>query len=111
MPSHHGFAGVYEEGDQKNYPRASIAEEKKHHKINAQGYRQRDLNKAMNQMREEDIQSEITERFKRDPTFPATMNGHEPSRGAKTDAEIQREEEEILKKKREKTDSMPGKKY
>lgn len=40
------------------------------------------------------------------------MHGHEPSRGAKADAEIQREEEELLKRrKKEKTDSMPGKKF
>lgn len=38
------------------------------------------------------------------------MNGHEPSRGAKVDADIKREEEELLKKKKEKTDSLPGKK-
>lgn len=38
------------------------------------------------------------------------MHGNEPSKGAKIDAEIQREEEELLRKKKEKTDSLPGKK-
>lgn len=38
------------------------------------------------------------------------MHGNQPSRGAKQDAEIQAEEAEILKKKKEKTDSMTGKK-
>lgn len=39
------------------------------------------------------------------------MHGNEPSRGAKVDAEIQREEEELLRKKKEKTDGMSGKKF
>ncbi|KAI1143261.1 hypothetical protein F5Y05DRAFT_368034 [Hypoxylon sp. FL0543] len=111
MSGNHGFSGIYEQGDQINYPRSNVAEEEKHHLINAEGYRRKDLNKAMNQMREEDIQSEIAEREKHDPTYRATMHGNEPSRGAKADAEIQREEEELLKKKKEKTDSMPGKKF
>ncbi|KAF8204103.1 hypothetical protein BJ912DRAFT_1137985 [Pholiota molesta] len=33
------------------------------------------------------------------PTAPARAHGNEPSRGAKIDAEIQRDEEEYLKKK------------
>jgi hypothetical protein len=35
------------------------------------------------------------------------MHGNEPSRGAKIDAELQAEDEEILRKK---GDAMPGKK-
>ncbi|KAI4117034.1 MAG: hypothetical protein LQ345_002659 [Seirophora villosa] len=34
-----------------------------------------------------------------DPTLPAKKHGNEPSKGAKIDAEIQQEEEEMLKKK------------
>lgn len=102
--------GVYEHGDQVNYPRAAIVNENKHHISNALGYMPKDQNRAMAQMIEEDTQEEIAERYKRDPTYSATMNGHEPSRGAKVDADIKREEEELLKKKKEKTDSLPGKK-
>lgn len=40
----------------------------------------------------------------------ATLHGNEPSRGAKIDAELAEEEAEILKKKSQKTDSVPGKK-
>ncbi|KAI0147922.1 hypothetical protein F4776DRAFT_288683 [Hypoxylon sp. NC0597] len=110
MAGNHGLRYVYEEDDQVNYPRSVLTEEEKHHMINAEGYRRKDLNKAVNKMREEDIKEEIAERYKRDPTYPATLHGHEPSKGAKIDAEILREEEEQLKKKKEKTDSMPGKK-
>jgi len=33
-----------------------------------------------------------------DPTLPAKLHGNEPSKGAKIDAELQQEEEELLKK-------------
>ncbi|KAK0749301.1 hypothetical protein B0T18DRAFT_445185 [Schizothecium vesticola] len=44
-------------------------------------------------------QDKETEMGKKDPTAPAKMHGNEPSRGAEIDAEIQAEEEQILKKK------------
>ncbi|KAK3336681.1 hypothetical protein B0T19DRAFT_471719 [Cercophora scortea] len=43
--------------------------------------------------------SRETALHKEDPTLPAKMHGNEPSRGAKIDAQIQAEEEELLKKK------------
>lgn len=39
------------------------------------------------------------------------MNGNEPSRGAKADAEILREEEEMLRKKKDKSNGMAGRMY
>ncbi|KAH9926433.1 uncharacterized protein B0H18DRAFT_1118932 [Fomitopsis serialis] len=36
----------------------------------------------------------------RDPLEPATRQGHEPSRGAQVDAELQAEDEALLQKKR-----------
>lgn len=38
------------------------------------------------------------------------MNGNQPSKGAKKDAEIQAEEAEMLRKKKEKGDGLAGKK-
>lgn len=38
------------------------------------------------------------------------MHGNQPSKGARQDAEIQAEEAEMLKKKKEKADNMAGKK-
>ncbi|KAI2629537.1 hypothetical protein GGR54DRAFT_267127 [Hypoxylon sp. NC1633] len=107
----HGSARIYETQDQVNYAHSSITNEDKHHLTKAEGCRPKDQNKAMNQMRDDDIQDEVAERYKHDPTYRAIMHGNEPSRGAKVDAEIQREEEEMLKKKDEKTGSMSGKKY
>ncbi|KAI0889739.1 uncharacterized protein GGS22DRAFT_3444 [Annulohypoxylon maeteangense] len=110
MSNNHGFARIYEQGDQVNYGRSNVANEERHHTRNAEGYRPKDQNKAMNQMLEENIQDDVAERYKHDPTYRATMHGNEPSKGAKIDAEIQREEEELLRRKQEKTDSLPGKK-
>ncbi|KAI0894772.1 hypothetical protein F4806DRAFT_96613 [Annulohypoxylon nitens] len=110
MSGTHGMSGIYEQGDQVNYGRSNVANEERHHTTSAEGYRPKDQNKAMNQMIEENIQDEVAERYKHDPTYRATMHGNEPSKGAKIDAEIQREEEELLRRKKEKTDSLPGKK-
>ncbi|KAI1466688.1 uncharacterized protein F4812DRAFT_460249 [Daldinia caldariorum] len=107
---HIGYSGIYGKGDQANYRRDDIANEAQHHKINAQGFRTKDQNEAMTNMIEEHMQDGVAERYKHDPTYSATMHGHKPSRGAKTDADIQREEEEIINRKKEKTDSLPGKK-
>lgn len=43
-----------------------------------------------------DAESELA---KQDPTAPARSHGNEPSKGAKIDAELQAEEEEIIRKK------------
>ncbi|KAI0482883.1 hypothetical protein GGR56DRAFT_212949 [Xylariaceae sp. FL0804] len=105
-----GVPSTYEGQDQVNYSRSALHEENKHHTINAEGYMPKDRNRVMNQMRDEDIQRQIDDRRKHDPTYAATMHGHAPSKGAKMDADIQAEEAEILRKKQEKTDSLPGKK-
>ncbi|KAI1209016.1 uncharacterized protein F4807DRAFT_428520 [Annulohypoxylon truncatum] len=110
MSNTHGSARIYEQGDQVNYPRSNVANEEKHHTMSAEGYRPKDQNKAMNKMLEENIQDEVAEKYKHDPTYRATMHGNEPSKGAKIDAEIQREDEELMRRKQEKTDSLPGKK-
>jgi hypothetical protein len=38
------------------------------------------------------------------------MHGNQPSKGARQDAEIQAEETEMLRKKKEKSDNLAGKK-
>jgi hypothetical protein len=39
------------------------------------------------------------------------MHGNQPSKGAKQDAEIQAEEAEMLRKKKEKAENMASKKF
>ncbi|KAI1277521.1 hypothetical protein F5Y07DRAFT_88798 [Xylaria sp. FL0933] len=105
-----GTASLYEDGDERNYSREAIRNEQRHHLQNVEGYMRKDQNRGMNDMRTEDIQDQIKDRFKTDPLYSATMHGNQPSKGAQQDAEIQAEEAEIIRKKQEKTDSMPGKK-
>ncbi|KAI1488788.1 hypothetical protein F5X96DRAFT_643579 [Biscogniauxia mediterranea] len=106
-----GTPSIYVDGDQQNYGRDDVSQEQKHHFVNARGYMPREKNKVMNDMLEEDIQKKVDERYKTDPTFAATMHGNQPSKGAMVDAQIQAEEAKLLKKKQEKTDSLPGKKF
>ncbi|KAI1433725.1 hypothetical protein GGR50DRAFT_666805 [Xylaria sp. CBS 124048] len=105
-----GTPSVYEAGDERNYSREAIRQEQRHHLHNAEGYMRKNQQKAMEDMIDEDTQAQIEERYKTDPLYRATINGNKPSRGAVQDAEIQADEAEMLRKKREKGDSMVGKK-
>ncbi|KAI1191742.1 hypothetical protein F5B17DRAFT_382016 [Nemania serpens] len=105
-----GTPRIFEDGDERNYSREAIHKEQRHHLHNVEGYMKKDQHKGMNDMITEDIQVQIQERYKTDPLYRATMHGNQPSKGAKQDAEIQAEEAEMLRRKKEKTDSMAGKK-
>ncbi|KAI0397832.1 hypothetical protein F5Y17DRAFT_476545 [Xylariaceae sp. FL0594] len=105
-----GTANLYADGDERNYPREAIRNESRHNNKNAEGYMPKDQNRAMDEMLTENTKARIEDRYKHDPLYRATMHGNEPSRGAKQDAEIQAEEAEMIRKKQEKADSMPGKK-
>ncbi|KAI9889251.1 MAG: hypothetical protein M1814_005626 [Vezdaea aestivalis] len=54
---------------------------------------------AREEQRVEAPDTEETKLSKNDPTLPAKSHGNKPSRGAEIDAEIQREEQEELKRK------------
>ncbi|KAI1304537.1 hypothetical protein F5Y03DRAFT_172909 [Xylaria venustula] len=105
-----GTASIYEDGDERNYSREAIRDEQRHHLRNVEGYMRKNQNQGMNEMISEDTQARVDERFKHDPLYRATMHGNQPSKGARQDADIQAEEAEMIRKKQEKTDSMPGKK-
>ncbi|CAJ2512274.1 Uu.00g052890.m01.CDS01 [Anthostomella pinea] len=94
-----GYPSTYADGDEKVYSQHDIQNEQRHHSKKATGY-----------MPKEDIPDKVNERYKSEPGYAATMHGNEPSRGAKKDAEIQAEEEEIINRKKQKTDSLVGKK-
>ncbi|KAH9897272.1 hypothetical protein F4778DRAFT_783364 [Xylariomycetidae sp. FL2044] len=89
-----GYPNTYDDDDERNYSAKFIHNEQKHHNINVEGYMPKDRTKAVDKMLEED----------------ATSHGREPSKGAKIDAELQAEDEAIIRKKAAKTDSLPGKK-
>ncbi|MCJ1369075.1 hypothetical protein MMC20_000283 [Loxospora ochrophaea] len=104
-----GQSSVYEAGDQRNVKNSEIQEADRYHegKINShQANDSKDERSIANKLAREEkrtkepepISKEAAESQK-DPTLPARNHGNEPSKGAKIDAEIQAEEEEMLKKK------------
>ncbi|RYP89776.1 hypothetical protein DL770_004118 [Monosporascus sp. CRB-9-2] len=99
MSGTHGMGGVYEDQDQRNFPNSSIKEEHRTHNINVEGYLPKDKPRAMNEIRSQEIQTATEERHKNDPLSRAQAHGNKPSRGAMADADIQADEEEMLKKK------------
>ncbi|KAL2039511.1 hypothetical protein N7G274_007783 [Stereocaulon virgatum] len=54
---------------------------------------------AAEERRHDPPDTEEVQELKEDPTLPARMHGHEPSKGATIDAEIKEEDEEELRKK------------
>ncbi|KAL8941546.1 MAG: hypothetical protein Q9216_002178 [Gyalolechia sp. 2 TL-2023] len=82
-----GGRGVYEAGDQRNVKQSEINE--------AERYKEGQPNShlANDSKDERSIANKLAREEK------ATKHGNEPSKGAKIDAEIQQEEEELLKKK------------
>jgi len=118
-----GGRGVYEAGDQRNVKESEkdnverYEEGKENSHLANDSKDQRSIaNKLAAEEKRDDSgsgkdKSKEAKLGEKDPTLPAKMHGNEPSKGAKIDAEIQAEEEEMLKKKAGKTDSMPGKKH
>ncbi|KAL8829214.1 MAG: hypothetical protein Q9191_002138 [Dirinaria sp. TL-2023a] len=104
-----GQSQVYEAGDQVNSKNSEINERERYkegkensHKANDSKDERSIANKLAREEKrqsEPEPQGKETRESKIDPTLPAKNHGNEPSKGAKIDAEIQQEEEEILKKK------------
>ncbi|KAJ4127926.1 hypothetical protein NW768_008209 [Fusarium equiseti] len=103
-----GYPSSYEGGDQRHYSREAVREEGRTHGVNTEGYLNKDS--IMNELQASDTQRDIDDKMKHQPGFAATMHGNQPSKGAQIDAELAQEDAEMMAKKREKTDSMPGKK-
>ncbi|KAF9771058.1 hypothetical protein IL306_011313 [Fusarium sp. DS 682] len=104
-----GYPNIYEDGDQRHYSKKELHEEgRMHPDVNVEGYLHKEG--IMNELREARIQRTVEDRIKHEPGFAATFHGNKPSRGAEVDAELAREEAEMIEKKKRKTDSLPGKK-
>ncbi|KAI0778902.1 hypothetical protein BD413DRAFT_512733 [Trametes elegans] len=108
MQSNVGNSQIYENGDQRNGPSNNQTAQ---HNLGEQGQRNAhsvfdpkdDRNLEIRAKSEKKHEREV-ERAERaqtvdDPLEPAQRHGNQPSRGAQVDAELQREDEEILKKK------------
>ncbi|KAI0370452.1 hypothetical protein BV20DRAFT_1052481 [Pilatotrama ljubarskyi] len=114
MQSNVGNPQVYEDGDQRNgpsnasqlpepnQPRANLAEQGQRNAHNVFDPKDdRNLEIRMKQEKKMERQAERDERAQTvsDPLEPAQRHGHQPSRGAQIDADLQREDEENIKKK------------
>ncbi|KAJ4359402.1 hypothetical protein N0V85_009444 [Neurospora sp. IMI 360204] len=117
MNSNVGNAQVYEAGDQRNAKQSEIETPDRYNEGQVHAHNNMDSkdersikNRLAAAETADDSQqdSRETQLHKKDPTLPAKDHGNEPSRGAKIDAQIQEEEEEILKKKGA---SLPGQKW
>ncbi|TFK88889.1 hypothetical protein K466DRAFT_467717, partial [Polyporus arcularius HHB13444] len=111
MQSNVGNAQIHNDGDQRiseadrraevERQKADMAEgQKGAHKIN-DPKDNRNLNNRARQEAAQERLAEVADRQKTvtDPLEPAKRHGNEPSRGAQVDAELQAEDEEILRKK------------
>ncbi|KAI0713169.1 hypothetical protein C8T65DRAFT_574159 [Cerioporus squamosus] len=111
MQSNVGNPQVYNDGDQRISEadrRAEIDRQKANlsegqtgaHKIN-DPKDDRNLQIRAKQERVQERQAQVEERQQTvtNPLEPAQRHGNEPSRGAQVDAELQAEDEEILRKK------------
>ncbi|KAL8833173.1 MAG: hypothetical protein Q9170_004430 [Blastenia crenularia] len=107
-----GGRGVYEAGDQRNVKDSEINEAKqadRYHEGQPNSHLANDskdersiANKLAREEKREKESEQVSQEARDsqiDPTLPAKKHGNEPSKGAKIDAEIQQEEEEMLKKK------------
>ncbi|KAG7004957.1 phosphoribosylaminoimidazole-succinocarboxamide synthase [Physcia stellaris] len=104
-----GGPGVYEASDQRTEKNSEINERDRYkegkensHQANDSKDERSIANKLARESERSDQPKQISKEAKesqKDPTLPARNHGNEPSKGAKIDAELQQEEEEILKKK------------
>ncbi|MDI1486406.1 MAG: hypothetical protein OHK93_005634 [Ramalina farinacea] len=104
-----GGSGVYEAGDQRNPPNSEIPQADRYHEGQPNSHKANDskdersiankLAREEKREKEPEPMSQEAKESQQDPTLPAKNHGNEPSKGAKIDAELQQEEEEMLKKK------------
>ncbi|KAL9635979.1 MAG: hypothetical protein Q9164_003118 [Protoblastenia rupestris] len=104
-----GGRGVYEAGDQRTVPDSEKNERERYKEGQPHSHLPNDskdersiankLAREEKREKEPEPKSKEAAESQKDPTLPAKNHGNEPSKGAKIDAEIQAEEEEMLKKK------------
>ncbi|KAL8680768.1 MAG: hypothetical protein Q9186_003056 [Xanthomendoza sp. 1 TL-2023] len=104
-----GGAGVYEAGDQRNVKDSEVNQAERYkegqpnsHKADDSKDERSIANKLERESKRQDEPKPVSKEAKEsqaDPTLPAKKHGNEPSKGAKIDAEIQQEEDEMLRKK------------
>ncbi|KAI0326755.1 hypothetical protein GY45DRAFT_1437414 [Cubamyces sp. BRFM 1775] len=107
MQSNVGNPQVYEDGDQRNAPLSTSPQERPagqgqknaHDIFDPKDNRNLDIRMQQEKKMEREAEREERAQTVTDPLEPAQRQGHEPSRGAQVDAELQREDEENVRKK------------
>ncbi|CAF9911719.1 MAG: hypothetical protein GOMPHAMPRED_007501 [Gomphillus americanus] len=113
MSSNVGSAAVYEAGDQRNKSEEEKKQEEPErfdegkdnsHKATDAKDERSIANRLENETAKDDDPSasgkatKVDKLAQEDPTAPARLHGNEPSRGAKIDADILKEEQELIAK-------------
>lgn len=102
MQSNVGNSQIYNDGDQRN-PRGTNEKPSPYHAGKEHSHNDldsKDERSIANRLAAATTKSKWdVQKTVDDPLAPATSQGHEPSHGAKVDAELQREDEEYLKQK------------
>jgi hypothetical protein len=101
-------SGIYEAGDQRNAPQSEQPQptrfeegvKNSHQTLDSKDERSIKNRLAAAERRGDSDGDDVeTAQSKRDPEMPARMHGNEPSKGAKIDADLKREEQEELERK------------
>jgi hypothetical protein len=100
-------SGIYEAGDQRNAPQSEQPQptrfeegvDNSHQSLDSKDERSIKNRLAAEERKGDKKDDAETAQSKMDPTRPAKMHGNEPSKGAKIDAELRREEQEELEQK------------
>ncbi|KAI0658416.1 hypothetical protein C8Q70DRAFT_917632 [Cubamyces menziesii] len=108
MQSNVGNPQIYEDGDQRNGPvdtglsqerPAGEGQRNAHNIFDPKDDRKLDVRMQQEKKMEREAEQEERAQTITNPLEPAKRHGHEPSRGAQIDAELQREDEENVRKK------------
>ncbi|EAW13163.1 uncharacterized protein ACLA_016090 [Aspergillus clavatus NRRL 1] len=104
-----GQPSIYEAGDQRNEPQSVINERERYNEGQRGSHKNldsKDERSIANKLAAQEKHSGVSSNYqpeaalsKRDPTAPATRHGHEPSKGAKIDKELQEEDDQRLREK------------
>ncbi|KAL2116068.1 hypothetical protein VTJ04DRAFT_10323 [Mycothermus thermophilus] len=109
--SHVGMRSVYEDGNQRAHSQAEVEKLSRETGTNIKGFLPKDQSKKLDKLYLEQVERDREEHAKRDPTYLANLHHAKPSKGAVIDKEIMEEEQEYLRKKKEKEEMSAKKVY
>ncbi|EGD95696.1 hypothetical protein TMEN_7132 [Trichophyton mentagrophytes] len=93
-----GTRTIYESNEQRNITRSEVENARRNRDNPPDSNRRGSAHEKEQKSRGKHSPTD-DELAKIDPTAPARMHGHKPSRGAQVDAELKREDEERIRQK------------